>query len=656
MSGDAVHRIGNYPVVISAVSQVTNLYDTVKNTNGVLKYTLESAEVVSGKLTGATVPVVTTRLHGTIENLDKIACHQLDKLEKNYPIVTEPTDKVLEVPWKVYESTLKPTVDRVSTVSKYGLDTVDAVTTYTSNKVENAKHFTTSSIVDMKDYSLEKAVQIKDFGILKIDEKLKTPNGQKVAAKLDCVMDVVDRYIDSYFPAAEGETGQQQTGEMNTVTRFKRLSAKIQERILKRALHQLLNTSKRASGILTDLVQTVDLIQDFRLNFDKANDKFWSVVHAVNDYENTNESTPKNQTFEQKAIKRVQQLTYLLKMSFTAGNETVMKFIPKQVVALWTIVARYTEDLYQTFKNQTNFDELSSQFLASVRQKISHVNSMLIQMAHLIMNTWPMNKLILMKESISKEEKPIVSEQNGNTNGALDLEMREEFPAEQNEVQLGDMKTIEINKACTKSNAGNISEPTLDLEMQEEFPQIDIKEDDDADVKEDSMRSEFENIDIWLPDTDELMTYSDISSIGEIQWDDLTFNETAGEKEEPSDLNGNDSGKSETQTDHEQTVSGNYEEKVDDKLEAGCCTEEPLITELVQRKTVIESPVILDNSILSTAADESTDQSVMLEVLDRAIEEPVSEDSCNDSDKTDSVPVENGEVSSTSAEGHPPST
>ena len=62
-----------------------------------------------------------------VSKLDSFAVGQLEKLEYHLPIITKPVPEVKEEAHKLYDATLRPAVDRLSSVTKYGVDTVTSV-------------------------------------------------------------------------------------------------------------------------------------------------------------------------------------------------------------------------------------------------------------------------------------------------------------------------------------------------------------------------------------------------------------------------------------------------------------------------------------------------------------------------------------------------
>ncbi|XP_074651781.1 perilipin-2-like isoform X2 [Tubulanus polymorphus] len=411
----AVKRVGSYPVVASALSQVTSLYDRAKEGNRLVKYTLESAESVTKKVSDTAVPIVTNRFEGKLDALNSIACSQLDKLEEKYPIITKPTEEVLGETKKVYDSTLKPTVDKVTAATKYGIntansvktftrDTVADVTTYTCNKVKDAKEYTTSTVSSVKDYGIEKAIQAKDFSIRKIDDSLKTPLGQKVATRLDGAMDIIENYVDHYLPGDDEEKQDEGDEKVDTLTHVGLLSSKLRKRMFTRAMNDLTNIRTRSTETLSKLNFTVDLIQYARTNIDVAGHKldgarqhFQDIFEEINrdecPEEDNGEISETDKTFERRAIRYARYLTIQLKQGLTAGQASA-KALPETIAQTMEQARQYSEDLYTLFK-LAKTEDMSNVFLENVRGTMSYLHNTLGDLTDLVVGTWPVNQLVI---------------------------------------------------------------------------------------------------------------------------------------------------------------------------------------------------------------------------------------------------------------------
>ena len=71
-------RVQNIPLVGRTVSSISQVYETTKNSNGVLRYSAESVESISSMITK---PVLST-LEPVLGPLDRFASNQLDKVKK----------------------------------------------------------------------------------------------------------------------------------------------------------------------------------------------------------------------------------------------------------------------------------------------------------------------------------------------------------------------------------------------------------------------------------------------------------------------------------------------------------------------------------------------------------------------------------------------
>ena len=62
-----------------------------------------------------------------MSHLDAFAVSQLDKLEYRVPMITKPTPEIMKQASGLYDATLKPTVDRITVASQYGVDSYKGV-------------------------------------------------------------------------------------------------------------------------------------------------------------------------------------------------------------------------------------------------------------------------------------------------------------------------------------------------------------------------------------------------------------------------------------------------------------------------------------------------------------------------------------------------
>ena len=85
-----VSRVGQLPIINSTMEHLLNIYQSTKESNTIIKKTLETAETGVKTVVTTTLPLVAT----PVNKLDELACGQLDKLEQKYPIISKPTEQV----------------------------------------------------------------------------------------------------------------------------------------------------------------------------------------------------------------------------------------------------------------------------------------------------------------------------------------------------------------------------------------------------------------------------------------------------------------------------------------------------------------------------------------------------------------------------------
>ena len=96
-------RVYSIPFLNNTVNSINNCYESTKNISGVLKYSAESVESVTMRVT---LPVLNT-LEPVLTPLDRFACNQLDRVEKRFPFISgythPPSDQPLPSNDSIYK-------------------------------------------------------------------------------------------------------------------------------------------------------------------------------------------------------------------------------------------------------------------------------------------------------------------------------------------------------------------------------------------------------------------------------------------------------------------------------------------------------------------------------------------------------------------------
>nr|CAD7264391.1 unnamed protein product [Timema shepardi] len=200
---ECVDRVWKLPVVESAWNQSADLYCRVKGYNGMLNWTLSTAEATMQKAIEQATPIaapIAKKFESPIHYVDQTLCKGINLVEEKVPLVKEPPQQIYETAKTYVTSALRPACTTVSAV---------------------------------KDYGTGKAQSLKYLSLLKANEVLSTHYGNMALSGFDSTAAIAEQYLDYYLPATEGQvehsTPPAAEGEdkvLNTVYTVGRLSNK----------------------------------------------------------------------------------------------------------------------------------------------------------------------------------------------------------------------------------------------------------------------------------------------------------------------------------------------------------------------------------------------------------------------------------------------
>ncbi|XP_021345918.1 perilipin-2-like isoform X1 [Mizuhopecten yessoensis] len=368
-------RLGNIPVVGTTWTQAWGLYQKTKDSNTIIRSTLNMAESGIKTVAETTKPMV-EKYQPQIEIVNKYACQQLENLEKNYPVINKPTDELVAEGKEL----VQPTIDRVNAVRQYGTDTI--------NKVG-----------DMKQIGKDTVSNVKDYSLMQVSKAMDTPYGHFVADKVNTALTLSEEYLDKYLPEEDDENDENDSDEAkemdeyppNPVGRAKDLTTKLRRRMYKRAMKDLRNVQVRSQENLAKLSFTVDLIDYAKTNMESAKGRaeekvgelqtkmstLWTEINKETSELEEGELVPA-ETMETKSIIMARHLTKQLR----TGLSTFSHYVPEslQPAALRERLQQtyqYTEDLYSYFKDVAKYEDMPSLALTQAKEKLGYLQSTL---------------------------------------------------------------------------------------------------------------------------------------------------------------------------------------------------------------------------------------------------------------------------------------
>lgn len=258
-----VGRVSNLPVVQSAYSQLLSLYGRTKESNRLARFTLNTAESGISLALNTAQPLLAKL---PVEKLDNLACGQLDKLENSYPIITKPTEQVVNKSMELYEATLKPTVD---TVVAAGSRSVSVAHSVTVKPVVDVKEFTKQKMVSLKELGESTLERGKQTSLATVEQVMNSAYGQQVTGAVDQALTLTENLADKHLPPAPAENGQEaEVDDVEARTNLQRavdLSNRVKHHMVILALHNLHTVQGHGRDLLAKLNVTADMLEVVRI-------------------------------------------------------------------------------------------------------------------------------------------------------------------------------------------------------------------------------------------------------------------------------------------------------------------------------------------------------------------------------------------------------
>jgi len=397
-----VNHLYDLPVVNSAVGKLGDLYTGTKEHNRLFRFTLQTAESGLGLMVNTAKPVV-AKFEKPIGTLNGLACHQLEKLEHDYPIITKPTDVVVKQTLEACQSAVRPITDRVGSITNYGatkindarvytVDTIGGVKSYGVNKVNDVKSYGVDKVNDVKSYSMDKLTAVTDLGGRQVTRMLEHQTGRAVIAKVNLVIELADFYVDRYLPEEEDhseknsclrdaprEVDDAASDHRVVLTKACQLGSKVRRRGYKRVARKLKLIRMHSSEAVDKLHFNVDLIACARSSLDGVRGKVYYIWEEINKTpENLSEDIAvsehslKNLTYERRAIGTARHVTYKLKTGLSRCNiESLPEPVREQIYRAMAII----QALYQRLVERLRGGEGDAANANSVRELVTSLAS-----------------------------------------------------------------------------------------------------------------------------------------------------------------------------------------------------------------------------------------------------------------------------------------
>ena len=194
---EVVERLSKLPFMQLAITQSTNVYSRLKESNSVITWTLSTAEATARKAIEKSAPIA-KKLESPISVVDQTLCKGLNIVEERLPIVKESPGNVYNISKTYVQDNLIPSIFMKTAV--------------------------------------EKAHTLTALSWSKANEVLATRYGEIALNSFDQGAELATTYLDYYFPPTEDEKETDQKEEtddkvLHTVHTVGRLSNKMARRV-----------------------------------------------------------------------------------------------------------------------------------------------------------------------------------------------------------------------------------------------------------------------------------------------------------------------------------------------------------------------------------------------------------------------------------------
>ncbi|XP_069505463.1 perilipin-3-like isoform X1 [Ambystoma mexicanum] len=392
-------RMVNLPLVNSAYDMVSNAYTATKENHPYIKTVCEMAEqgakTISAVAYTSAQPIL-NKLEPQIATANEYACKGLDRLEEKLPILQQPTEKVVADTKELVSSKVTGAKDVVSSTVT---GAKDAVTTRVTGVVDAAKGAVQGSV------DMTKAVVTSS-----VNTVMASRVGQLVSSGVDTVLGKSEELVDHYLPMTDEElaqlaasvegfevaTLQQQKEQQSYFVRLGSLSTKLRHRAYQHSLGKVRNARQNTQEALSQLQQTVDLIDLAKQSVQGGQEKLqqlwvdWS-QRQPGSCENNSSDQPEQ--IEYRALVMTRTLTQQLQtrcLALVSGMQGLPANMQERVQQL----RQNAEELQTSFSAARSFQDLSNGVLSRSRDTMAKARQQIDDLVDYVVVNTPLTWLV----------------------------------------------------------------------------------------------------------------------------------------------------------------------------------------------------------------------------------------------------------------------
>ncbi|KAM9330576.1 perilipin-3-like [Gastrophryne carolinensis] len=394
---NAVERVAGLPLVNSAVSMVSGVYSSTKESHPYIRSVCDVAEKSAKTLTDVAVtsskPLL-SRLEPQIASANELACKGLDKLESTLPILQQPTEKVVS--------------DAKSLVTGARNAVIGAVT----STVTGARDTVTSAVSGVMGVAAGAFQGSIDATRSVVSTVMESQVGQFVTSSLNVVLDKSEEWVDHYLPMTDEELSQlastvegfdvtplqQQREQQSYYVRLGSLSSRLRHRAYQHSLGKVRNAQIGTAEVLAQLHQTFDLMESVKQRVQGGQDKLnrlwqeWSnrqpEARSV-----ASEDVNENQLLDARVLGMTRAMTQQLQticFTLVAGAQG----LPANIQEHMQLLRQHAQELHSSFSSAYSLSDISAGILAQSRERTSKVNEHVNELLNYVVANTPLTWVV----------------------------------------------------------------------------------------------------------------------------------------------------------------------------------------------------------------------------------------------------------------------
>uniref|UniRef100_UPI00398F311B perilipin-3-like isoform X1 n=1 Tax=Pristiophorus japonicus TaxID=55135 RepID=UPI00398F311B len=395
---NVVNRVTNLPLVSSAYDMVSAVYNSTKENHPYVKTVCDMAEqgvkTISAVAVSGAKPIM-DKLEPQISAVNEYACIGLDKLEEKLPILQQSTPQVVADTRELVSSTIIGAKDAVS------------------NTVTGAKN-TVTGVVDMAKGAVHGGIEkTKTVMVEGANTVIASRVGQMVVTGVDSALNKSEEMVDHYLPMTEEELAKLATSvegfevapaqEQNYYVRLGSLSSKVRHRAYQHSTSKIQKARQSSQDIMSQLHNTMDLIELTKKGVDSANQKLQSAQEKLHQtWVDWRKKQPEGQVEEgAQKPEQVESQTLTMTRSLTQQLQTTcltlvsnVHGLPQHIQDKVQQIRNTAETIHTSFSSASSFSDLSGQLLAQSREQMLKIRESMDGVVEYVLHNTPLNWMV----------------------------------------------------------------------------------------------------------------------------------------------------------------------------------------------------------------------------------------------------------------------